>query len=106
LFADEKCGLVFSLANTIHLTRATMNVETIRDMEELLEGMSLQELVKFTKQCICQKLYASQISAVSPLDPNMVLDMIHTEYLSRGLEKHYDMAYESVAKNPDVCNAA
>ena len=83
-----------------------MNVETIRDMEDLLEGMSLQELVKFTKQCICQKLYSSQIEAVSPLDPNSVLDMIHTEYLKRGLEKHYDMAFESVAKNPNVCDAA
>lgn len=83
-----------------------MNVETIREMEELLDGMSLQELVKLTKQCICQKLYEKQFSSVSPLDPNVVLDMIHTEFLQRGLERHYDMAYESVAKNPDVCDAA
>jgi hypothetical protein len=84
-----------------------MNVETIRDMEDLLEGMSLQELVKLTKQCLCQKMYSSEIALVSSsLDPNVVLDMIHTEYLSRGLERHYDMAYESVAKNPNVCDAA
>ena len=83
-----------------------MNVETIREMEDLLTGMSLQELVKLTKQCICQKLYEKQFSSASPLDPNVVLDMIHTEFLGRGLEKHYDMAYESVAKNPDVCDAA
>jgi hypothetical protein len=83
-----------------------MNVETLREMEELLVEMTLQELVKFTKQCICQKMYSTQMAAVSPFDPNVVLDLIHTEYLRRGLEKHYDMAHESVVKNPNVCDAA
>lgn len=82
-----------------------MNVQTIRELEEELEGMSRQELTKFTKQCLCHKLYSNQPMS-NQLDPGVVLDMIHTEYLRRGLEKHYDMTYESVAKNPNVCNAA
>lgn len=82
-----------------------MNAKTIRELEEQLEGMSRQELTKFTKQCLCHKLHSTQ-SLANQLDPNIVLDMIHTEYLRRGLEKHYDMTYESVAKNPNVCDAA
>lgn len=83
-----------------------MSLHSINELVEKLEKMSHQELTKFTKQCICQKLYTNQPSADSALDPGVMLDMIHTEYLRRDLEKHYDMTCESVAKNPDVCSAA
>lgn len=84
-----------------------MNVETIRMLEEQLEGMSQQELNKFTRQIFCQKMYSNQHQITNQqYDPNVTLDLIHTEYLRRGLEKHYDMTCESVSKNPNVCDAA
>lgn len=83
-----------------------MNVETIRLLEEQLEGMSQQELNKFTRQIFCQKMYSNQQQLINQYDPSTTLDLIHSEYLRRGLEKHYDMTCESVSKNPDVCDAA
>jgi hypothetical protein len=83
-----------------------MRLESINELVVKLEEMSHQELTKFTKQCICQKLYTNSPPFGDHLDPSTVLDMIHAEYLRRGREKHYDMTYESVAKNPDICSAA
>ena len=83
-----------------------MNLESVRELEEKLENMSRQELTKFTKLTVCRKLYSNGPGDSGRLDPGTVLDLIHTEYLRRGLEKHYDMTFESVTKNPDVCDAA
>jgi hypothetical protein len=91
---------------TSNNARFIMRFNSINELVEQLEGMSHQQLTKFTKQWICQKLYSSTEPGEAHLDPGTVLDMVHSEYLRRGLEKHYDMTYESVTKNPGICDAA
>ncbi|MDH5324024.1 MAG: hypothetical protein OEZ68_18850 [Gammaproteobacteria bacterium] len=82
-----------------------MSLQAVNQFVQELEGMSKQELNKFAKRCVCRKL-ANEQRGASGLDPGSELDLIHAEYVRRGLEKHYDMTFESVVKNPDACNAA
>ena len=81
-----------------------MSVQLVNELVQELEVMSKQELNKFAKRCVCRKLYTEESG--SGLDPATELDLVHAEYVRRGLEKHYDMTFESVTKNPDACNAA
>lgn len=81
-----------------------MSLHNVNRLVQLLEGMSEQELTKFTKRCVCRKLYQGQLDG--DLDSSTELDLVHAEYVRRGLEKHYDMTFEMVVKNPDACDAA
>lgn len=82
-----------------------MSLQAVNQLVQKLEGMSAQELARYTKRCVCRKLNQDQV-AESDLDPATELDLVHAEYVRRGMEKHYDMAFESVTKNPDACDAA
>lgn len=84
--------------------RSVMGLKLVNELVQKLEGMSEQELTKYTKRCVCRKLNPEESDM--GLDPTTELDLVHAEYVRRGLEKHYDMAFESVSKNPDACDAA
>jgi hypothetical protein len=74
------------------------------ELADALEGMSQQELNRFARRCICQSLYAS--GPTIGFDAHAALDIVYAEYTRRGVEKQYDIAFDSVTKHPDVCNAA
>ena len=74
------------------------------ELADALEGLSQKELNRFAKRCICLSLYASGPSL--EFDAHAALDIVYTEYTRRGVEKQYDIAFESVTKHPDMCNAA
>ena len=73
--------------------------------EEKFARLSNQALTQFAKPYICTTLYRSG-SAESREEAGIVLDLIYTECVKRGIEKLYDMTYEAIAKNPDMCSAA
>lgn len=74
------------------------------NLADALERMSEQMLNRFTRRCICQSVH--DVEAGVAIDVSCALDVIYTEYARRGLEKHYDMVMEVVAKNPELCDAA
>lgn len=74
------------------------------ELQQTLEEMSERELSRFVKRCICHSFTGESI--FPEIDTGVALDMVHSECIRRGIEKLYDMAQESVTKNPGVCDAA
>ena len=69
-----------------------------------IEHRIKQALVNFTKRCMCQTIHDTGPGV--GLDANQALDIVYIEYSRRGIEKHYDIAADSVVNNPDWCDAA
>lgn len=81
-----------------------MNTQDLQELEEKFGQLSNQALTQFAKPYICKTLYDT--NAADREEASAILDMIYTECTSRGIEKLYDMTYEAVSKNPDMCSAA
>jgi len=82
-----------------------MQNDELQSFTSNLESMSEQTLTRQARRYICQSLFETQKGGLE-LDVQTALDMLHAEFYSRGLERLYDMTYESVSKNPDSCRAA
>lgn len=76
----------------------------LNELAEFLESMSEQELSRYTRQCLCAAV--AKQSLVDGIERQVALDMVYAECCRRGKARLYDMACESVAANPEVCNAA
>jgi hypothetical protein len=81
-----------------------MNAKDLEQLEEKFGQLSNQALTQFAKPYICRTLFDN--SEGGREEASAVLDMIYTECAGRGVEKLYDMTYEAVSKNPDMCKAA
>ena len=81
-----------------------MSDNKLIDLADTLTEMSEKSLTQFARQCMCRVLYS--LGKETEIDAQTTLDLIHAEFYQRGIERLYDMTYESVAKNPDVCKAA
>ena len=81
-----------------------MSENKLKKLAETLEAMTEKSLTRYARQCMCMVLYS--MGADLEIDAQTTLDLIHSEFYHRGIERIYDMTYESVAKNPDVCKAA
>ena len=103
LTINEGCPFAAS-ALSASSERHIMEKINLNDLADELEMMTEQALVRFTKRCMCQTIHASGPGV--GLDADQALDVVYIEYSRRGIEKHYDIAAESVAKNPDWCDAA
>ena len=74
-----------------------MNLEEFR---ETLETLKDSELIKYVQKYVCLSLAdAGDPSAHS----HTLLDLVYAECVSRGKERLYDKAYESVCRRPTVC---
>ena len=81
-----------------------MNTKELEQLEEKFGQLSNQALTQFAKPYICKILYETSTDRRD--EASEVLDMIYTECAVRGVEKLYDMTYEAVSKNPELCSAA
>jgi len=81
-----------------------MNTADVQKLEEKFSQLSNQALTQFAKPYICKTLYDTNHD--SREEASAILDMIYTECAGRGVEKLYDMTYEAVSKNPDLCQVA
>ncbi|MFV2055842.1 MAG: hypothetical protein ACC707_05205 [Thiohalomonadales bacterium] len=81
-----------------------MNTVDLQQLEEKFGQLSNQALTQFAKPYICQIVYTENADVKE--EASGVLDMIYTECVGRGIEKLYDLTYEAVSKNPELCNVA
>jgi hypothetical protein len=81
-----------------------MDIDTL---EESLQIMSEQALSRFAKRCLCQSIHNSTLDGEAvDIDVQVALDMVYAECASRGIERLYDAALDSVSSNPQICDAA
>lgn len=74
-----------------------MNTDEFR---ETLETLRDGELIRYVQKYVCMSLAnASNPAAVS----HTMLDLVYAECTRRGKERLYDMAYEAVSRQPQVC---
>ena len=74
-----------------------MNSDNFR---EHLETLKDSELVRQIQIYVCKSL----ADADNPrAESHMMLDLIYVECLRRGKERLYDKVYESVCRQPQVC---
>lgn len=69
-------------------------------LKEELEGLSEKELFRYLRKLICKSLAELEHPKV---ETNEVLDMVYSECQTRGKERLYDKTFESVSKNPEIC---
>lgn len=81
-----------------------MNTVDLEQLEDKFGQLSNQALTQFAKPYMCRIVYNENNTARE--EASAILDMIYTECAGRGIEKLYDLTYEAVSKNPDLCSAA
>lgn len=72
----------------------------LEELKEQLEGLTEKELFRYLRKLICRSI--SEVEAPSA-DTNAILDMVYSECQMRGKERLYDKTFESVSKNPEIC---
>ena len=82
-----------------------MQRDELKTFTKTLESMSEQTLTRHARRYICQALFAINQDGLE-IDVQTALDVLYAEFYNRGMERLYDMTYESVSKNPDSCKAA
>jgi len=82
-----------------------MDSVQILEFEDKFARLSNQALTQFAKPYICINIYRTG-NTEREEEAGIVLDLIYTECVKRGIEKLYDMTYEAISKNPDICSAA
>ena len=82
-----------------------MQSDELKNFTKTLESMSEQTLTRQARRYICQALFAINQDGLE-VDVQIALDVLYAEFYNRGMERLYDMTYESVSKNPDSCKAA
>jgi len=71
-------------------------------LKEELEGLSEKELFRYLRKLICKSLAEIE----SPDEHTTeILDMVYSECQMRGKERLYDKTFESVSKNPEICES-
>ncbi len=70
-------------------------------LKEELEGLSEKELFRYLRKLICKSLAELEHPKE---ETNEVLDMVYSECQMRGKERLYDKTFESVSKNPEICD--
>ena len=81
-----------------------MQRDELENFIKTLESMSEQTLTRHARRYICQSLFAINQEGLE-IDVQTALDVLYAEFYNRGMERLYDMTYESVSKNPDSCKA-
>ena len=81
-----------------------MDSDQLLEFEEKFARLSNQALTQFAKPYMCTTLYRTG-NKEREEEAGVVLDLIYTECAKRGIEKLYDMTYEAISKNPDICAA-
>lgn len=72
-------------------------------LKEELEGLSEKDLFRYLRKLICKSLTQNEHPTE---ETNEVLDMVYSECQMRGKERLYDKTFESVSKNPDICEVS
>ena len=70
------------------------------ELREQLETLKESELIKQIQRYVCQSLADADDPAA---ESHVMLDLIYVECLNRGKERLYDKVYESVCREPQVC---
>ena len=72
----------------------------IEEFRETLEVITDSELIRYIRKYVCSSLAdASNPSANS----HIMLDLVYVECSQRGMENLYDISYEHVCRQPQVC---
>lgn len=70
------------------------------EFREKLETLKDSELIRQIQRYVCWSL----ADADNPgAESHVMLDLIYVECLNRGKERLYDKVYESVCRQPQVC---
>lgn len=73
---------------------------TSDELREQLETLKDSELVRHIQKYVCLSLAEADNPAA---ESHAMLDLIYVECLNRGKERLYDKVYESVCREPQVC---
>ena len=72
----------------------------IEEFRETLESIRARELIRYIHKYVCLSLAdAGNPSANS----HEMLDLLYAECTRRNMERLYDMSYEHVCRQPQVC---
>jgi len=70
------------------------------EFREHLETLKDSELVRQIQKYVCQSLADGDDPGAQS---HIMLDLIYVECLNRGKERLYDKVYESVCRQPQLC---
>jgi len=74
-----------------------MAIDEIRENAELISD---SELIRYIHKYVCYSLAEAGDPAA---ESHEILDLIYAECLRRGIEHLYDIAYEHVCRQPQMC---
>jgi hypothetical protein len=73
---------------------------SIEEFRGSLESLKASELINYIHKYVCLSLADASNPAANSHE---MLDLLYAECARRGMERLYDMSYEHVCRQPEVC---
>jgi hypothetical protein len=91
------CQTFKVLMTAIIEERSIMAIDEIRENAEMISD---SELIRYIHKYVCLSLAEAGDPAA---ESHEILDLIYTECARRGIENLYDISYEHVNRQPQLC---